>query len=491
MSDANISAVRIVEEVTLGTTPATPRFETLRTKAINMASRPVTTVSEELVQDRNVSDLVRVGIETGGDLPMELSYKAIDTPARGAMMSDWLRTPVRDNDGTADSQITDVTTTVISVLTSAGTEVNSGTFAVGHLILGSGFTNSGNNGIKRLTAATATALTSTGFTAEAAPPATARVKAVGFQGVAGDIVATITSGNALTATTLVFTALGLQVGMWVKIGGTGTGDQFATAALNGWARISAIAAGRLDFDIVPTGWAADVGTGKTIQVFIGDVIRNGTTKRHYTVEVEYSDLTVPEYDYHAGCRFGTMALSAQAKEIMQISFSLQGLTPTNTTTRFTGATTKAASTNDVMNTSSNVGQLLENGAAIAGPNYVMAYNVQIDNALRRQPGVGSIADIGIGIGRAQVTGSITTYYGNNTIRTKILAGTASSFTALMLDPTGTAGYRIDVPRLKFSDGTPSIPGVDQDRMLEAPFQGLKHSTLGYALQLQRFDYLPV
>lgn len=492
MSDANITAVRITEETTLGTTPATPRFETLRTKAVNMQSRPVTVVSEELVQDRNVTDLVRVGIETGGDLPMELSYKAIDTPARGSMMSDWLRTPVRDNDGTADSQITDVTTTVITVLTAAATEANSGTFAVGHLIYGSGFTNAGNNGLKRLSAATATALTSTGFTAEAAPPATARVKAVGFQGASGDIVATITSGNALTATTLVFTNLGLQVGMWVKIGGTAAGDQFTTtAACNGWARISAIAASRLDFDIVPTGWAADAGTGKTIQVFIGDAIRPGTTKRHYSVEVEYSDLAVPEWDYHAGCRFGTMAFSAAAKEIMQISFNLQGLTPTNVTTRFTGATTKAAPTGDVMNTSSNVGQLLENGAVVPGANYVLAYNVQIDNALRRQPGIGSIADVGIGMGRVQVTGSITTYYGSNAIRAKILAGTASSFTALMLDPTLQAGYRIDIPRLKYADGTPTVPGVDQDRNLEAQFQGLKHSTLGYAFQLQRFDYLPL
>lgn len=494
MSNANLTAVRLVDETVAGTTPATPRFETLRVTAINLNYQPVTVVSEELVSDRNVTDLIRVGIEAGGDLPMETSYGAIHRPIRLAMQNSWLYMPVRDNDGTAASKISAVSGTLYTISTTPGTntEQEANAFALGHLVYGTGFAVAANNGLKKATAAAATTVTCSGLSIEATPPAAARLKCVGFEGASGDITATTVTSNALLATTLNFTTLGLSVGMWLKVGGTAAGTFFSgTAANNGWVRISAIAAGRIDLDVVPTGWTTDAGAGKTIQVFVGDAIRNGTTSRSCSIEVEYSDLTVPEYDYYVGMRCGSMTLSAETQSIFQSAFSFEGFNASNTTTRFSGATTKAAPTDDVINTSSNVGQLLENGAAIAGPNYVMGFSVKLDNGLRRRNAIGTIASVDIALSRAQVSGTITTYYGSNTIRTKILAGTATSFTALLSNPAGTAGYHVDIPKLKFESGSPKISGVDTDRTIEAPFRGLKHATLGYAIQVSRFDYLPV
>jgi hypothetical protein len=100
---------------------------------------------------------------------------------------------------------------------------------------------------------------------EPAPPAGARLKVIGCQGVAADIAAVIAPANRLTSTTLNWTTLGLAVGMWVKIGGTAAGTKFATATNNGWARISAITSTYIEFDSVPTGWVADAGTDGTIR----------------------------------------------------------------------------------------------------------------------------------------------------------------------------------------------------------------------------------
>src|SRR6185295_9915476 len=92
-----------------------------------------------------------------------------------------------------------------------------------------GFTNAANNQLFRVASSSATTIVGTALslTAETAPPGTAKLKVVGFQGAAADLVATSTG---LTSTLLNFTTLGLSVGRWIKIGGTATADKFVPAA---------------------------------------------------------------------------------------------------------------------------------------------------------------------------------------------------------------------------------------------------------------------
>ncbi len=498
-SDASRTSARIVEEATAGTTPATPAFETLRPTAIGLSFVPKTKVSAELVADRNVTDLIPVGREAGGDLPQEMSYGTLDTLIRGAQMSDWTYFPVRDNNGTADSVITDVSSTLYTFTTAAaplatGKTINTGTFAAGHLVFASGFGVTGNNGLKVLTAASATTATATGLATEAAPPAAARLKVVGIQGGSGDISTTATT---IVSATLNFATLGIVAGMWLKVGGTSSAAMaFATAANNDWVRVSAVATGTLTLDVTPSGWGVDAGTSKTIQLFVGDAIRNGTTARSYTCEVEYADLATPEWDYYTGMRVGTMEWTNVAQDILEAKFSFMGFNASNVTTRFTGATTVAAATGNVMSSGLCTGELRINNSLVGlGPNYVKEFTISLDNTLRRQPGVGTLGDIGIGLGRAMVKGKVSTYYGSNAVRTALLNGTAMSLNCIWYDPnvvvTGayTSAYHSDIPKLKWVDGNPSVTAVDTDRMLDLNYQALKN-TLGFTLQVQRFDYIP-
>jgi hypothetical protein len=239
MSDAVRTQIGIVEEVTIGTTPATPAFETLRVTVPNLNATKQTKISNELRSDRQITDRITVGFQSGGDIAQEVSYGAMDSLIRGGMQSEWVWAPVRDNNGTADSIITDVTATDVTVLATNGTQYRSGVFAVGHLVRTTGFTAAGNNGLRRAGAGTTgTVIKLAGGTIDAAPAAAARAKAIGFEGASGDITAT---ANGLGSTALDFTTLGLVVGMWLWIGGPIAGQAFATAACRGWARISAIA----------------------------------------------------------------------------------------------------------------------------------------------------------------------------------------------------------------------------------------------------------
>lgn len=492
MSESNRTAVGIVEEAlaTPGTTPATPAFENLRFKSSTFAYSAKSTTSNEIRADRQVPDLIRVGFEAGGDLPLEVSQGSVDTLIRGLLMSEWLFMPVRDNK--SGTIITAVSATAYTVNAAAGgaSQVSQGAFVLGQLVRGTGFTNAGNNRIVRAAAGTSgTSIVITAGVVEGAPPATARLKTVGFQGASGDITATATG---LASTALDFTTLGLRVGQWIKVGGTAAGERYATAANNDWCRIQGpITATVLPLDNRPTGWAVDAGAAKTISCYVGDLLRNGTTERSYTIELQYQDITVPEYEYYRGMVVGALELDAAAQAILEGTFTFMGMTAQNTTTRFAGSTDVAAPTNSVMNTSSSVGRVSVGGAAVIGPNFVMGLKLNVNNTLRRQNALGQLGSIGIGLGRVQVTGSMDLYYGNNAILTQIRNNTATSYSVLFSDPNGNAGYYLDIPQLKFSNGNPTIPGVDTDRMISAPFQGVIHPTLLYTIQIQRQEYYEV
>jgi hypothetical protein len=485
MSDAVRTQIGIVEEVTEGTTPATPAFETLRVTVPSLSSSKQNKVSAELRPDRRIIDRIEVGFQAGGDIEQEASFGASDTIIRGNMMSEWNYMPVRDNHGTGASNITAVSATDVTILASDGSTYKTGVFAVGHLVRTSGFTAAGNNGLRRAGAGTgATTIKLAGGTIDAAPAAAARAKAIGFEGAAGDITATATG---IASTLLDFTTLGMAVGQWVWVGGPIAGQQFINPLIGGWCRISAIAAAALTFDILPSTWGVDAGTAKTVRCYFGDYIREGTTRRSYTIEQQFQDLVTPTYEYYKGMKPTTMEWDVKSQDILKVRTTFMGMTVTDPAAgRFAGATDVAASTNDVMNASDNVGSVLVNGAVL-GANFVTSLTLTVDNNGRRVNAVGYRASAAIRTGRAMITGKIEMYYDDATILTYIRNNTAVGFFFPISDPGGTKAYIFDTPRVKFGDGSPTVPGIDTDRMLPTEFTALRHPTLGYELHLQRIE----
>jgi hypothetical protein len=487
MSDSNRTQVGIVEETGgLGVTPANPVFETLRVTAANLDTAKNTQTSKEIRADRRITDLITTMLLPGGDLPQEVSFGAIDTPLRGAMCSEWNFAPIRYNNGTADSIITDVTATDVTILAAAGSAVNSGVYAVGHLVRTSGFTAAGNNALRRAGAGTgALVIKLAGGTIEAAPPGTARAKVIGFEGAAGDITAT---ASGLGSTALDFTTLGLAAGMWLWVGGPVVGQQFATAADTGWARISVVAAAALTFDVLPAGWGVDAGAAKTIRCYFGDYIREGTTRRSYTIEQQFQDLAAPTFELQRGCVPVEFEMTVASEAILMAKTTFMSKTPqTPTTVRIAGATDLAAPTNDVMNASNNVGALLLNGAVLSG-NYTTSLTLTVNNNGRRNNGVGANNSYNIKVGTALITAKLNTYYDDPTILTIIRASTAASYFFAVLDPaTSQKAYLFDLPRVKFGGGDPTVPGLDTDRMLDTEMTALRHTTLGYMLHVQRLE----
>lgn len=498
--DSNRTALRIVKETSFGVSPANPIFKELRRTSDALAFTPTTEVSNEIESTRQVTDLIRTGNDAAGDVGMELSIENMDTFLEGLFCNPWLRTPevIQGSSWKYQASATRITSIAATTITFAATSVLSGSainatgsaFVVGHLLRLSGLV--AGNGLYRASASSATTVTIAGGPTDASPAAGSKVKVVGFEGASGDVTATTSGGSALLATTLNFTTLGLMVGQWVKISSEGGAYSFATAANNGYARISAIAAGRLSFDATQGVFATDAGAAKTIRVYFGDFIRNGVTQFTYRAEKQYELTVGTRYSYFSGQQPSSLTISGETRGVLGVTMSLLGSNGTApSATRDSGAVTEVITANSVLDASNSVPMLMEGGLSLSAPNYVSGFSITFDNGLRARNAIGSAFAIGLGLGRVNVTGTLTTYFGDETLLAKLQAGTPSGATIAFRDSANSKAEIWDVPRLKYSSGFPEVGGIDQDMTTPLGFQGLRDlaGNRDYTLSLSRFDYL--
>lgn len=498
--DSNRTALRVAKEPSFGVAPTNPIYKEVRRTSDGMSFTPTNEVTQEIESSRQVTDLINTGRDSGGEMAMELSIENMDVFLEGLFCNNWLRTPEVKNGAhweyaASATRITAIAATSITLSATSvlsGSTINSGgtAFVANHLIQLSGV--AAGNGLYVVSGSGATSITIAGGPTDAAPAATAKVKVVGVQGAAGDIVATISGGSALTSTVLNWTTLGLIVGQWVKISNEGGAFSFTTAVNNGYARISAISATRLSFDITQGIFAADAGAAKTIRVYFGDTIRNGITQFTYRVEKEYTLAAGVRYSYFSGQQPSSLAVSAETRGVITTTLTWLGADGTApSATRDSGAATQAISTGTVLDASNSVPMIVEAGAVLGAPNYVNGFAFTLDNGLRARNAIGSAGAIGIGMGRANMTGTLTTYFGDETFLTKLRNTVASGTTIAFRDAANLTAEIWDIPRLKYTSGFPEVPGIDTDLTTALGFQALRDlaNNRDYTVMLSRFDYL--
>jgi hypothetical protein len=458
-------------------------MRTMRITGESLNFTPEYVDSEELRSDRMLGDPIKVMQASSGGVNFELSYPDDESPLsevfRSAFYNTWTNTPQRYNDGTADSVITNLANS-----TDVATVATGDAFVAGQLVRFTGFTAAGNNGIFKCTTGSATvpAFLGAGFTLEAAPPATAKMKVVGFQGASGDITA---SSTGLSSTSLNFTTLGLSVGQWIKIGGTASGDKFATAALNDWMRITAITATALTLDNRPSGWTTDAGTSKTIKVWFGDQIKNGTTQTGLSIEKGFMGQTSPTYIVNTGMVVDALEMTMTSKQKITGSATFTGMGGSESTTSL-DASPDAATTGLIMASNANVGRLAENGSTLTSPNWARELTFSIANNLRTIESIDQASPVDVREGECTVTGKISTYFGSDTLLAKLYAGTATAINARVAKSSQAMIWQF--PRVTMRSGNPAAGGKNQDVMLDMDWQSSLDSTTNAHVILDRLEY---
>lgn len=494
MTASNLMRLSGIRETTVGALPATPRMRTGRLTGEGLAYAPNFVQSNELRADRMNADPIKVNETNQGAINFELSLWGDQTLGselmRSAFYNPWTVQPYRDNDGTADSVVTDVNAGTQVVTVTAVAPAN-GAFVLGHVVRFTGFTNAANNGKFRVSTGSSTvpAFVGSGLVAEGAPPATARMKVVAFQGVAGDITAT---ASGLASTTLDFTTLGITVGQWLKPGDADNAAfGFATAANNDFIRVTAVSANAITCDNLPTGWAVDAGAAKTIRVFFGDVVKNGTTRTSLSIERSFLGQAVPTHILQKGMHSGAFNLDITSEQVITGSFDMVGMSGSQGTVA-NGTSYDAATVNKIMAANVHVGRIAEGGSLVTSPAWAQSLQLKMENNLRALTAVGTVGAVDVQPGDCTVTGTLSAYFGSNALLTKLLAGTASNVnsraTIANVAGNGFEGYVLGLPRVIFTGGSPSAAGKNQDVVIPLAFQASIDTTTNAQFICDRFEY---
>jgi hypothetical protein len=271
-----------------------------------------------------------------------------------------------------------------------------------------------------------------------------------------------------------FSTTNIKPGHYLRFGG------FTNAANNGIARVVSVTTGK----IVVTGLTLvteAAASGRTVK---GKSVRNGTTKKTFTLERKFSDLT-NVFMVHKGMIVNQMTLNTSAGAIVEGSFGFMGRGTTIPTATSGNGSFTASTTNSIISATANVGTVYENNTAVSGI-YFKSINLTTNSNTRELDAIGNLYPIDVNVGTFTAEFAMEAYFSDTTLLTKFLNGTATELSYSFTDDAGNS-IVIDAPQVKYSAATLGGVNLNSDVMQSLTGRALYDATYGYALQI---SYIP-
>jgi hypothetical protein len=510
--DSNITALRYAEEISLGVlhgTPANQRWIELEPNSYSDFGGEITTVARNPINPgRQRKKGVVTNVEASAAFDTDLTQENMQDMLQGFFFANLRK----------KQEFTGAAQTVAASDDSYGsTGIHTGFFA-GDLVFASGYTNSANNGLKTVSAATGNKVTVSQSLVDETSPATAKLVAVGFEFSTGD-AEIVNSGSAypqLITTAKDCRELGLIPGEWVFIGGDSAGSQFANAANNGFARVRSVEQNAITFDKTSALMVTDDGSGKDIRLFKGRVLKNevGTSivRRSYTLErtLGVSDPDQPtreqaEYVHGSVPNELSFNYSAADKLVADLSFVClrssaidEAVSGANTLlSKISGVVRVPVTEADAFNTSSDVSRVslrpVSTTSAFTTPlfTYSEDITITINNNNAPNNAIGVLGAFEITAGTFEVGGEISAYFGD--VAAVQAVQNNADITLDVIQVKSNAGIAIDVPLISLGGGRLE---VEQDQPVKIPLESNAATAakidpnLNHTLLMVFFDYLP-
>ena len=213
-----------------------------------------------------------------------------------------------------------------------------------------------------------------------------------------------------------------------------------------------------------------------------NVLKVGTTKRSFSVEVGYEDWSTVQYVQFKGMRAGGFNFTYPWGSAVTGGFKFAGKQRLESTTSLVGAgSTTGATTTDILNGSSDISAIQIDGGSTGI--IMKSISLDLNNNLRPVEGIGSAGPTNQNYGTAMITGSISAYFDEITLLQKLINNTAIALKWTISD--GTNNYTYLLPSIKFSDGAPSVEGLDTDVMQTLNFTALYDAVEATSLKISR------
>lgn len=380
----------------------------------------------------------------------------------------------------------------------------SGALQQGTLMSLKGFANAANNGLFVVGASsTGIAIKIAGGVAETVSGYTAVAEVAGFRGAASDI--TIDVNGNITSTVADFTTMGLNAGQVIYVGGVpGTAFAFATAGYGGFVQVLTVAAHLLTTNPAVRTWtqvAADLGTGKTIDLYWGSWLRQVAIDNlsEYVEPSGQLELSIPGigagnaavYCYAQGQLIDQYEVTAASKALIKLGLMFSGTTVTNpSTSRSTGpSTAQAVLERERFNAVTKQPYLRFTDAATGAvvSNKFMSWKLTAKNGvspIKQQGTFGTAENI---VGKFEL--GIDAELFVNQVEGINAAPNNTTITFGSGLRNGDGGVFFLAPSLKFMDGPLTFP-ANGPVMLSAKTGGFRDAVGNYTLGISMFGYLP-
>ncbi|HET9893235.1 MAG TPA: phage tail tube protein [Mycobacterium sp.] len=498
---ANVVAVK---ETALGT-PATAGGQTLQPNADGIGNyypQLKTVTPQPLSKLGQDEKAIIVDEDAKPTLTMDLTKDATDAFGEGILL-----VKAKHNGGTGVAYFTNnlPTPTVTARTTSAYTVNANGALQAGTLVVPRGWATGANataNGTLQVVGAssTGTSIPVAGGVAETPSGYTVTLEAAGFRGASGDIQLNA-SGN-LTSTVADFTTMGLVVGQAIWVGGTiGSGHDFATAAYRGFALVVAISANLLTLERRQwTVGSADTGTGKTIDIYFGRLLRTVAftdadyQEPSYNLELTYLKLqsgTTDEYVYSNGNLVDQVDIDGTAQGLIGLTLTFLGQTIANPTTSratYGGSAAGPLCTNRFNTVTQIPYVVLKNKAdETVISDDIQTWKLSYMNHISAQKQQGFFGTKRIVVGRRSAALTATVALTSDAAMTACANNTSLTFGAGINNPDG--GLFFDVPSVVCTNAPPKFP-QNSWITLDLTLAGFRDATGNTTLRVTQFPYLP-
>ena len=205
----------------------------------------------------------------------------------------------------------------------------------------------------------------------------------------------------------------------------------------------------------------------------------------FSIETGFTD--VGQYFKTSGLRVGSFSLNVASGEIVGGSIALMGKETTIANETVLGQTpysVLASTGTPVFNATTNVGNIYKNGEILATA--LQSIELTGEATLREQRAVSNRFAAGIGTGRFNLTGKITSYFETLEMYDHFLNHETISLSFDMSDNDFNA-YWFTIPALKITSDPIAPGGIDQDVTEEMEFVALRDANLGTMFMIDRFS----
>lgn len=403
----------------------------------------------------------------------------------------------------AEGAPSSVTATGYALASTAG-------FAASRLVYASGFENPANNGLKLVSAVTSGEVQTTGLVVETVGIGQqVKLVTVGMEFASGDL--SIVAGGSwpeIRSAAVDLTTLGLIPGEWLFVGGDDSATSFATAGNNGFARVRSVSAGAIVVDLSATSLVSDAGTGKTIRLFFGRVLKNELgsliKRRSYHIERQLGapDTGAPDdvqSEYVKGAVPSEFVLNYATADKINADISFLALDNEQRTAAdgLKTGTRVPFIEYDAFNTSSDVSiarlALVTPGntAPTALFGYLTEFTLTINNNLSVNKAIGVVGGFDITAGTFQVSAETMAYFAD--VEAVRAVRRNSDVCMFLAHAKLNTGFIFDVPLIALSNARLDV-SQDEPIMLPLTIDAATAAKINpntdYTLMWVFFDYLP-